>query len=339
MRTKRIWPACLAAIALVVCAYAQTPEPAAESPAVKNRSQADLRLVAPDMWGLPPVPQPESLAPFAGNVAPPAPPPVALVHPPTETLPTPPPNAPPKNSDESHAFSEAADQSKAAEIVVLPEWKLWSGSFDLGLDGSEGNTQAMNFRFGFHAQRKTDFSVLTLGVDYNKRDTQNETTTDRLFFDGRYERLLGHTRWSLFIHETIEYDQFQPFDSRDTTDVGLGYRLIKNDTTTLIGRIGGGFSHEYGGPESGRYVPEAVFGLQFERQLNNRQKLFGSVDYAPDVTNFGQYRIRTQAAWEMLLDSQRNLSLRLGVLERYNSLYEKDKPNDLDYALMLLWKF
>lgn len=324
---------------MVVCAYAQTPEPTAEQHAAESRPQAELRLIAPDMWRLPPVPQAASLTPFASNVTSPLPQPAALVHAPLETLPTPPPSKPPQNGGEEKAFPESGEQPAADEVVILPEWKLWSGSFDLGLDGSEGNTQAMNFRFGFHAQRKTEFSILTLGVDYNKRETQNEITTDRLFFDGRYERLLGQTRWSLFAHQTIEYDQFQPFDSRDTTDVGLGYRLIKSDTTTLVGRVGGGFSHEYGGPQSGRYVPEAVFGLQLERQLNNRQKLYGSVDYAPDVTGFNHYRIRTQAAWEALLDSQRNLSLRLGVLERYNSLYENTQPNDLDYALMLLWKF
>ncbi len=102
-------------------------------------------------------------------------------------------------------------------------------------------------------------------------------------------------------HETVEYDEFQPFDVRDTSDVGIGYRLIKTDLTTLIGRFGGGFSHEYGGPENGEYIPEAVFGLQLERQISKRQKILGVVEYAPDVGDFLRYRIRTQAALEVLL--------------------------------------
>ena len=97
----------------------------------------------------------------------------------------------------------------------------------------------------------------------------------------------------MFVHETIEYDRSQPFDVRDTSDAGVGYRLIKTDLTTLIGRLGGGFSHEYGGPENGQYIPEAVFGLQLDCQLSKRQKLLGAVEYAPDVGDFLRYRIRT----------------------------------------------
>ena len=126
---------------------------------------------------------------------------------------------------------------------------------------------------------------------------------------------------------------------QDATDLGLGYRLIKNDMTTLIGRFGGGFSHEYGGPNDGRYVPEAVFGMNLEYKLSKRQKFLGSVEYAPDVTFFERYRVRVQAAYDILLDEEMNLSMRMGVLERYNSLPGSGRPNDLDYALMLLWKF
>jgi hypothetical protein len=125
----------------------------------------------------------------------------------------------------------------------------------------------------------------------------------------------------------------------DATDLGFGYRLIKSETTTLIGRFGGGFSHTYGGPDNGRVVPEAVFGLNLERKISKRQKFFGSMEYAPDVTQYTRYRVRTQAAWEILIDEGMNLSMRMGVLERYNSMPTTTKQNDLDYALTLLWKF
>jgi putative salt-induced outer membrane protein YdiY len=217
--------------------------------------------------------------------------------------------------------------------------KIWDGSFNLGLDGSEGNTEAFNFRFAVNAVRKTELSILTANLDYKKQTSQTQTTADRLYFDGRCERLIAPTRWSVFVHETIEYDRSQPFNVRDTSDAGVGYRLIKTDVTTLIGRFGGGFSHEYGGPQNGEYIPEAVFGMQLECQVSKRQKLLAAVEYAPDVGDFDRYRIRTQAAWELLLDQERNLGLRMGVLERYNSLPNGARPNDLDYALMLMWKF
>ena len=275
--------------------------------------------------------------------------PPALALPPVDTLPTP-PSEDPLPGDDAASKPVANAPSKLSDVLTVgetfemeppepPPEKLWDGSFNLGLDGSEGNTETFNLLFGFHANRKTNRNVLTLSLNYNKGTSRTVATADRLYFDGRFELLDNNSRWSLFVHETIEYDHFQPFDVRDTTDAGLGCRLIKSENTTLIGRFGSGFSHEYGGPDNGIYVSEAVFGLQFEHQLNKRQKFVGSVEYAPEMTYFLHYRIRTQAAWEVLLDEERNLSMRMGILDRYNSPANGARRNDLDYAMMLMWKF
>jgi putative salt-induced outer membrane protein YdiY len=292
-----------------------------------SADESDQRWYAPEIWRLPPVNGPQS--------------PPALTMPPAETIPAPTPSAFPPAANAPATLSGVLSIDEPIKIKPSkPEVdKLWDGSFDLGLDGSEGNSETFNFRFGFHASRKTESNILTLGLDYNKRTAQTVPTADRLFFDGRFEWLIADSRWSWFVHETIEYDEFQTFDVRDTSDAGLGYRLIKNENTTFIGRIGSGFSHEYGGPENGQYIPEVVFGLQLERQIGKRQKILGAVEYAPGVGDFDRYRIRTQAALEVLLDEERNLSLRMGVLERYNSRPNGALPNDLDYALVVIWKF
>ena len=283
-------------------------------PATTTAEGVQKRLLGPEIWRLPPTigasvepipaPAPTAFAPIANA-------PIALSHDKPIAIEPPPPE------------------------IDNP----WDGSFDLGLDGSEGNSETFNFRFGFHANRRRDNNVLTLGLDYTKSTAETKDTSNRLFFDGRFEWLIHQSRWSWFLHETVEYDEFQSFNVRDTSDAGLGYRLIRNEITTLIGRFGSGFSHEYGGPDNGRFTPEAVFGLQLEHKISKRQKLVGMVEYAPDVGYFLRYRIRTQAAWEVLLDSERNLSLRVGVLDRYTSQPNGARPNDLDYASVLIWKF
>ena len=261
-----------------------------------------------------------------------------LTVPPAESIPAAKPDDKPPTANAPASLSGVLSDGERFEIKPDAD-KLWDGSFNLGLDGSEGNTEAFNFRFGVNVVRKSEFSILTTNLDYKKQTSNTQTTADRLYFESRLERLIAQSRWSLFVHETIEYDEFQPFNVRDTSDIGVGYRLIKTDVTTLIGRVGGGFSHEYGGPEDGEYIPEAVFGLQLECQLSKRQKVLGAVEYAPDVGDFLRYRIRTQAALEMLLDQKGNFAVRLGVLERYNSYPNGVLPNDLDYAAMLMWKF
>jgi putative salt-induced outer membrane protein YdiY len=219
-----------------------------------------------------------------------------------------------------------------------PPPKLWEGSFEFGLDGSEGNTQTFNLRVGADLKRKSKFHILAFDLDYYKSSNASIETANRAFLDWRYERLFDPSPWTWFVHGTVDYDEFQAFDLRVALDTGLGYHFIKTDTTSLLGRFGGGFSREIGGPND-RYVPEGVFGLDFEHQLNKRQKLTATVDYTPDVTNFGNYRVNSKAGWEVVLDEEANLSLKVSVLDRYDSTPNGLRPNDLDYAVTLLWSF
>jgi len=334
-----LWLGLLSVLLGGIWIFVQTPESSSAQP-----PELAPWLYGPEIWRLPPT---------GGTLAIPAEPPsttgTSISLPPALVLPqngfasfsSQPGEIEPPVANSPCKLSDILDQGAKFGMSASddPPKKLWDGNFTLGLGGSEGNSETFDLQFGFHANRKTESNALTLGVDYNKQTSKTVTTAHRLFFEGRFELLTDVSRWSFFVHQTIEYDEFDKFDVLDATDIGMGYQLIKTETTTFVGRFGFGFSHQYGGPDDGRYVPEAVFGLQFERQLNKRQKFVGTVEYAPDVTFFERYRVRSQAAWDILLDQERNLSMRLGVLNRYNSLSDGARPNDLDYALMLMWKF
>ncbi|MCE5268469.1 MAG: DUF481 domain-containing protein, partial [Planctomycetaceae bacterium] len=282
-------------------------------------------LYAPEVWRLPPVDPPP---PQALTVSPADPVPAASMF-----------DSPPVANAPFSLSGVLTDGPRLETSPTEKPKRLWDGGFDLGVDGSEGNSDSFNLHAGFHATRKAAANIFTINLDYNKRTAQEISTANRAFFDGRFERMIGQSRWSWFVHETVEYDEFQSFNVRDTSDAGVGYRIIKDEKGTLIGRVGSGFSHYFGGPDNGEYIPEAVFGTQVERQVSRRQKLYGVVEYAPDLTGFARFRMRLQAAWELLLDEERNLSLRAGVLDLYDSVPNGAKPNDVDYALTLLWKF
>ena len=78
---------------------------------------------------------------------------------------------------------------------------------------------------------------------------------------------------------------------------------------------------------------------QGKHKLIKRQKLCASVEYRPHVTDFANYRLNTKAAWEVLLDEEKHLSMKVGILDRYDSYADGHQPNDLDYTLTLLWSF
>lgn len=333
---RQRWVLLVVFVAMMLAAWASAQE--------TNDSYGE-RFYSREIWRLPPVRDFPALTPPTGRSGIPYHTPTALQVPHYEMLPAPEPEPVEREpGEQGESFhrppSDLTIDAECVEPKPRPRKdKIWSGNFDIGMDGSEGNTETFNIHFGFHAQRKTDFNILTLGIDYNRQTSNTIANEERLYFDGRFEQLLGESRWSSFVHQTIEYDQFQPYNVRDTTDIGLGYRILDREKVTLIGRFGGGFMHEYGGPNNGEYVPEAVFGSQFEVQINSRQKFVGSVEYAPDVCELTHYRVRTQAAWEVLLDEDHNLNLRIGILDRYNNEPSDARKNDLDYAMMLMWKF
>lgn len=243
------------------------------------------------------------------------------------------------SSDKSKASSKDAgvDQDIANE-KYLKKLKIWSGNFELGLDGTEGNSQTFNFHLGFDLKRKTKRVTFTSNLDYNKNNSDSQITVNRLLHESRLERTYENTPWNIYVHESTDYDEFQPWNVQINADTGVGYRLIETEATDLTVRFGGGFSKEIGGPEDA-YVPELLFGGEWERRIGERHKYKLSVEYFPDVTDFHQYRMVDKASWEILIDKDHNLSLSLNVIDTINRPNPEGKEEDLNYSAVLLWNF
>jgi putative salt-induced outer membrane protein YdiY len=222
--------------------------------------------------------------------------------------------------------------------VIEPPPKIWEGRIEAGVNGAAGNTERLNTRLGAHATRKTPSDALTLDFIYAKSTQDGAETENKALFSGRNEWLCGDDPWFLYTYATAEYDAFQAWDVRVTGGLGCGYKWIKNDCTSLATRLGAGFSREIGGPEN-RFVPELNLGLDFEHKLSERQKFTTTIDVFPDLGEFGEFRSNIKAAWECLIDPVHNLSLQIGVLDRYDSTPEGANRNDIDYFGLLVWKF
>ena len=217
--------------------------------------------------------------------------------------------------------------------------KAWSGSLQFGMDGVEGNSEAMNLRVGFDVRMKTDLHLLYLNADYSRINANYINTTNRGYSQARYERIIPDTDWTLFEGATGEYDNFQPYKFRVTDYAGVGYWLFKTTQASLKTRFGAGFEHDFEGPHQDYYSPELLIGFDYERKISDRQRLTAMLEYMPNVTNIQTYRVNTQAGWELLVDKEMNLSLRFAVRNRYTSNPGAGKPNDFDYAALLMWKF
>lgn len=247
-------------------------------------------------------------------------------------------------ADAAAVPTPAAD---AAEIEVQPlsSWyqphywlgPTWTGSIELGMNGSEGNAQAFSMRAGANLKRETELYAMTLDASHARTTADSVETQNNALGKIKVDRKFGESPWTMFASGTAEYDEFKAFDLRLALHAGVGYKFIKTEATTLIGRVGSGVSHEIGGPDDS-YVPEALLGLDFEHQITARQKFVFKTEYLPEWGDFENYRLVSDASWECLLDEASNLSLKIGAIDRYDSTPNGRKPNDIDYLLLLMWK-
>ncbi|MGI9474963.1 MAG: DUF481 domain-containing protein [Rubripirellula sp.] len=231
-------------------------------------------------------------------------------------------------------------QSEVIRWYQYPQrWmRGWDSHAEFGLDGSDGNANTLAIQTGMELKRKTEAYTLGIDVNYRQASSRNQTTEENGRLNVDYDRLLGDTSWSAFGKYGMEWDRFKAFDLRLNLNGGLGYYWVRSDDATLATRFGAGASREIGAPEDD-WIPEAVFGLEAERQLTARQKLKGKIDYFPAWEDFGDYRLVSDVAWEILLDGSENLSLKLAATDRYDSTPQGARPNDVYYSLLLLYKF
>ena len=68
----------------------------------------------------------------------------------------------------------SAPSEQAPEPVSTSFWSGWDASVELGITGSDGNSESFNFRTALDAQRLTEKMETKLGLSY-KYGTQNGT--------------------------------------------------------------------------------------------------------------------------------------------------------------------
>lgn len=243
---------------------------------------------------------------------------------------------------EAEALLVEKEQAEAAEAPAedpapAPEPPVkWSGTIELGFNGSQGSTETENLRIGASANRETDSSILNLGLSYSWKREDSQNTENRLVLSAFHEWLLKESKWTVFAETDYTYDEFEEWDARWRVAAGVGYRFIDNDKTKLTGRIGAGGFYEFGGEEE--FVPEAQAGIAFEQQITDNQKFTADATYFADLEEFEEYRTVSNAAWEIAMADDLSLSLRLGLQHRYDSSATEDE-SDWDYFALLVYSY
>lgn len=215
----------------------------------------------------------------------------------------------------------------------------WTGSVELGLNGSTGNTERLNLRGGVTGVRKTsdyesDFFVTHAYALDEGRNTESKTALQL-----KNQWLFEDSPWRFFALGRGDHDRFQDWEYRLSGYVGPAYEVIKDETTTLVARAGLGVSREFKGADED-WHPEALLGADFEHKISERQKISATTDIFPSLDEAGEFRAVALVAWELLVDPETNMSLKVGATADYDSnVPSGTRHADLDYFALLVWNW
>lgn len=219
-----------------------------------------------------------------------------------------------------------------------PPSKEWTGAMDFGLNGTDGNTQNLKLRAYAETKRERADSIWTANLLYGFGMAGNLRTENRMLFNTKYEWLLGDSPWSYWVSGGLEYDEFRAFDLLLFGHTGVSYAWWKNDLSFFKTRVGFGGSQTYGGPDD-KFTPEMLLGFDYEHKFDNRSKLVLSGVMYPDIARWDRYRAEGRAVYEVLIDPERNITFKVGVIDRYVSQSQGSKANDIEYFAALGWKY
>jgi putative salt-induced outer membrane protein YdiY len=212
----------------------------------------------------------------------------------------------------------------------------WDAGLELGINGSEGNQSTLSLRSGGHVKRVTPGWKLDSSLVYNKNRSNNVETQHNAKVDARVDRILAESAWTLFSLDNLIYDEFQTYDLQVSLNLGVGRQVLKTSTVDLLARVGTGATREFGGVVED-WQPQALFGVDYTHQISTMQRLAAKVDYFPEWQDFREYRVVSDLGWQIALDRPRNVSLKLSLIDRYDSTPDGAKPNSFDYAVLLIW--
>lgn len=236
-------------------------------------------------------------------------------------------------------------EDKPAEVLKEADTSFWSGwkrSAEVGINGSAGNSENFNIRAGLGTERKTDKLETTAGIKYSYATSDGQRSANRGEAFGRNDWILSDPRWRVFAKGGLEYDEFQDWKWRINGAAGIGYAFVQTEKFEWIGRVGPAFNWTLQGHDPNpKLTPEIDIGTDVMWKITERQKITASADYYPALDDFpSSYRFVAKAAYEVLVDPETNMSLKLGAEDRYQSEPGGGrKKNDIDYFLLLLWKF
>ncbi|MFI4917212.1 MAG: YdiY family protein [Phycisphaerales bacterium JB060] len=225
-------------------------------------------------------------------------------------------------------------------------WTGWTRSVEVGLSGSSGNSEAFDLRAIFETERETDELRTLFRARYLYGEDDGSVSENEGRARAENDWLYPGERYFTFVLGVYEYDEFEDWDTRLQLFAGVGYEFLKErallgggqDRATLTGRVGGGTTREFGGSDD-HWQAEALIGLDFVWEINDRNTFAAGTEVFPSLSDLGEVRSVSYASYDVKLAEEADVRLRMGVEHEFDSDSGDAKEHDVNYFLTILATF
>jgi hypothetical protein len=238
------------------------------------------------------------------------------------------------------AQDEAADAADEAEQPE--EWTSllsgWTGGVAIGLYGTEGNSDEFDVRAEVDGERDSEETRSSFLATYNYSNGNDGVSKNEARVTARNDWKFDDSKWFTFVEGQFDYDEFQDWDTRVSVFGGPGYVWVENDKQRFMTRVGAGATREIGGADNA-WRAEGLLAAEYRRQLTERQVVNASAEAYPDLGDSRNWRIQSRATWEVMVDPEVNLMLKVGIENEYDTDPNGAQRSDTDYFILLSWTY
>ncbi|MEO5803830.1 MAG: DUF481 domain-containing protein [Verrucomicrobiota bacterium] len=230
----------------------------------------------------------------------------------------------------------AAVCTVSAQAPTAEKIPGWDTSAALGFTLTRGNSDTLLFTGNIISGKKWDQNELAFGADATYGENNSVKNAESLHGFGQYNRLFSERAYGYLRLDGL-HDDIADIEYRFTLSPGVGYYFIKEETTRLSGEVGPAFIYEKQGDDTRGYFTLRL-AERFDQKLNDRTKIWQSVEILPQVDDIENYIVNAEIGIETGLTPK--LSLRTYLQDTYdNEPAPGREKNDLKLVTALAYKF
>lgn len=215
----------------------------------------------------------------------------------------------------------AGGEAPAGEAAKPPEPppSPWKFVLDANVNYVSAANKQLDFRVaGAAVYEIKDVEKWSNSIEFFFKTVDGSTTDNNLLATSTYDRRFeSNPRVLWFVKGQAQWAPLEDYEQRLSAWGGLGYEFFKKPTANLIGKIGAGYSYEFGNIQQGD--AQLYASAEWDWDITENQAITGNYWITPDFADFTNFLMLARLEWTMKLPDVPGLKLLGGVRWQYQS--------------------